>query len=331
MTVTTTQAAGPARIQAEYVLPLRWKDDTEIDDLTAYLLDLAKVVDVTVVDGSASPLLEEHHRAWGAHVRHIPPRPWPGRNGKVRGVMTGLRAARHPFVVLADDDVRHDPTTLARGIGLLEDADLVIPQNVFTSWPWHARWDTGRQLLNRAGPGDYPGTFFVRRDALAEHGYDGDVLFENLEMIRTIEDGGGVVVPAPSLFVGRRPPTSGHFRSQRVRRAYDDLAQPGRLVVEAAVLPVLLLLRHRRRPLAALALSAVLLGEYGRRREDGATAFPASAALWASVWALERAVCIWLALARRAAGGVPYGDGVIVRAATRSRSVPCTGPGVRTD
>ena len=96
-------------------------------------------------------------------MRHLAPEPWPGRNGKVAGVVTGVRCARHERVVVADDDVRYDAASLRAVVAGLDDGELVRPQNVFTSWPWHARWDTGRSLLNRAVSHDHPGTFGVRR------------------------------------------------------------------------------------------------------------------------------------------------------------------------
>ncbi len=48
------------RLVAEYVLPLRWSDDTDLPDLTAYLGDVASWIDVTVVDGSDATLFRAH-------------------------------------------------------------------------------------------------------------------------------------------------------------------------------------------------------------------------------------------------------------------------------
>jgi hypothetical protein len=233
-------------------------------------------------------------------------------------VVTGVRLARHPCVVIADDDVRYSAPVLARVVSALDHADLVVPQNVFTDWPWHARWDTGRQLLNRALGGDYPGTLGVRR-SFAVDGYDGDVLFENLELIRTVARRGGLVRRLDDVFVDREPPSAAHFRSQRVRQAYDSLAQPGRLAVEAALLPALILAVRRPRVLAEFVLAALVLGEIGRRRAGGRSRFPRTAALWTPVWLAERAVCTWLALLQRLRGGVRYSDGRIVKAANPGR------------
>ena len=97
--------------------------------------------------------------------------------------------------------------------------------------------------MNRAFGSDYPGTYVLRRDTfLRMGGYDGDAMFENLEMARTIRAVGGQELRVDDLFVARRPPSAGHFLRQRVRQAYDSLAQPARLLVEVALLPGLVAL-----------------------------------------------------------------------------------------
>jgi hypothetical protein len=317
--------SGPVRLAIEYVLPIKVSADADLTELTAYLHRLADHVDVTVVDGSDSVSFARHHRVWGRVLRHVRPQPWPGANGKVAGVVTGVRAARHEHVVIADDDVRWEPGSLRRAAELLDQADLVRPQNVFRPMPWHARWDTGRSLLNRCFGSDYPGTYALRRSTfLAMGGYDGNVLFENLELSRTVAAAGGREVVDLSLVVTRRPPTARHFLGQRVRQAYDDFAQPGRLVVESALLPGLLLalsrLRSPRRRSALLALAAagalvIACAERGRRRAGGAVHFPRTASLWAPLWLLERAVCIWIALISRLRGGIGYAGGRLTCAA----------------
>ncbi|MET0434087.1 MAG: glycosyltransferase [Cellulomonas sp.] len=308
---------GPALPDAEYVLPLRWADDRDLPDLAAYLGRLVTWLPVTVVDGSDDERFAAHARAFPAAVRHVRPDPHPGRNAKVAGVVTGLRLASADRVVLADDDVRYDLPTLAAVLDRLADADVVRPQNVFDPLPWHARWDTARSLVNRAAGGDYPGTIALRRSALGPEGYDGDVLFENLELLRTARARGGVVRRADDLYVPRRPPTTAHFLGQRPRQAYDSLAQPGRYAAELAVLPaVVLAARRDPRTLLALAAAACALAEVGRRRAGGAARFPASADLLAPAWLLERGVCAWLALVLRTTGGAPYGGSRLPRAAT---------------
>lgn len=313
--------APPGRLAATYVLPL--KATVVQRDLGGYLGELASITEVVVVDASPPPVFAAHAAAWPDDVVHVAvDGDLSCAMGKVAGVLTGLRRASHEAVVIADDDVRYTAGGLARLVGLLADAHAVVPQNYFCPLPWHARWDTARTLLNRAVAHDYPGTLAVRRSAVAAAGgYDGDVMFENLELLRTLRAAGGVVRHAPDLFVRRLPPTAAHFRGQRVRQAYDSLAQPARYAAELAVLPALLV-RVRRRGAAGLVevgVAAVALAEVGRRRHRGRAVFPASTSLWAPAWVAERAVCAWLAIGARARGGVRYGHGRLRRAATSSR------------
>jgi hypothetical protein len=308
-----------------YVLPLRWSSPGDVDELADYLRTIAALVpQVIVVDGSPRDIFDAHHRAFGGVVTHVVPDPdLDFTFGKVNGVHTGMRRAAREHVILADDDVRYDEAALRQVVELLHGADLVRPQNYFDPMPWHAHWDTGRTLLNRMTGGDYPGTLGVRRSSFRRvGGYDGDVLFENLELERTVRAAGGTVAVALGCYVRRLPPTAAHFRSQRVRQAYDELGRPLRLVAWLALVPAASWTVARRRwwPLALGALTATATAELGRRRAGGAARFPATAALLAPAWVLERAVCSWLALAQRVChGGVVYGDTVIRSALTPRR------------
>jgi hypothetical protein len=307
------------------VLPIRARDDEGLDGLTEYLRWLAaQVDDVVVVDGSAPALFAEHARRWRPAVRHLPPHDdLRFASGKVNGVITGVREAAREPVVVADDDVRWDRDGLRRTLRLLDRAEVVCPQNHFDPLPWHAVWDTGRTLIARAVSHDMPGTLGVRRGAfLAMGGYDGDVLFENLELIRTARAAGGTVAAPLDLYVRRLPPTASHFWSQRVRQAYDEFARPLRMAAALAVLPAVALGRRPARTAAAVAALAVAAAEAGRRRGGGRRVFPARTAAAAPAWVAERAVCAWLAVGvRLARGGVPYGDAVMRRAATPSRTL----------
>ncbi|WP_432899854.1 glycosyltransferase [Micromonospora matsumotoense] len=321
-----SRPGAPPRFPVEYVLPLCRADDDGLDELTGYLRTLCRLVDVTVVDGSPPQVYARHAARWHGLLRHLPPDPTVhGVNGKVRGVLTGVAAARHEHVVIADDDVRYDEAGLRAVHRLLDTADLVRPQNYFDPLPWHAWWDTGRTLLNRAFGADWPGTLAVRRSTFrAMGGYDPDVLFENLELVRTVRAYGGTEASPAWLYVRRLPPSVAHFRGQRVRQAYDDLAQPARLLVALAVLPGVLAAVVARRPglLAVGAAGAVAVAEVGRRRAGGPAVFPPATALAAPFWLLERGVCGWLALARRVGrGGVRYAGRRVRRPAHSVRSL----------
>ncbi|WP_408649907.1 glycosyltransferase [Jatrophihabitans sp.] len=302
-----------------YLMPIKSDRGRDIGELARYLNDLSDSARVIVVDGSPPEVFDAHRALLSSAVTHVrPAEDVRFRNGKVNGVVTGFRLCGSDKVVIADDDVRYEPAQLHRLELALDTAELVRPQNYFRPLPWHARWDTARSLLNRAVIGtDFPGTLALRLNPqLRAAGYDGDVLFENLELIRTIRAAGGRERLMPDLYVRRLPPSAGHFVRQRVRQAYDSFAQPGRMILELALLPAFVLLRRRPVRLGALLGAAVGLAEIGRRRGRGHLVFPPQAVWFTPAWLAERSVCSWLALANRVLfGGVRYSGGRIRRAA----------------
>jgi hypothetical protein len=215
--------------------------------------------------------------------------------------------------------------SLSKTISWLNDADVVRPQNYFDPMPWHACIDTARILLNRISGGDWPGTLAIRRSTLLRAGgYDGDVLFENLEMVRTVRAAGGSEAAPLDVYVRRLPPTSDRFWSQRVRQAYDELARPVRLAIWLAILPsgIGLAAAGAWRLLAGALLGSIVAAEIGRRRAGGSRVFSPAASLVAPIWIAERAVCSWLAIAAYVAlGGVPYRGRIITHAATPLREL----------
>lgn len=323
------------KLDLSYVVPIRWRDGAQREELAEYLGRIAPLVaEVIVVDGSEAEVFAANAAAFAGHAIHVPVaegEEW--LMGKVSGVRTGVRLASRERVVIADDDVRYEPEALRRTAELLDRYDLVRPQNYFSRLPWHARWDTARTLLNRCFGRDYPGTLAVRRSRMLAMGmYDGDVLFENLELIRTVRAHGDSVVSPLDLYVARVPPSADHFWGQRTRQAYDDFALPLRMALWLAVVPLLALDWRFSKPMvgkgargrgtaAAMAL-AVAAAERGRRRAGGTAVFPATSSLLAPVWVLERGVCAWLAVLQRLRfGGVRYGDSVIPVAAHPERQL----------
>lgn len=313
---------GSRSTNVAYLLPIKrttYRADAELD---AYLTRIATVADLVIVDGSPPDVFARHAMAWSGLGRHVPvATDLAVPNGKVAGVLTGLRHVRHEAVIIADDDVRYDETGVAAMARALGSAEVVRPQNYYAPLPWHALWDTGRILLNRASSGDWPGTLGVRRSTIvATGGYAGDVLFENLELVRTVVAAGGRTVRADDILVRRIPATTRHFWSQRVRQAYDEIARPRRLAVQLALLPgVLLMLAVPALRLVPLALAAttIAIAERGRRLRGGRAVFPAAASLFAPLWVCERALTAWLAMASRVfRGGMPYAGSILVRAAT---------------
>lgn len=308
----------PGAERATYILPIRAAHGRAASDLAAYLraLDIAQII---VVDGSPADVFELHRRAFPRNVEHVRPLAgMSGKNGKARGVLSGLACAKYDRVIVADDDVRYDADAIRSVLGILDRADVVRPQNYFSPLPWHAALDSARILINRALDGDWPGTLAFRA-SLLPFGYNADVLFENLELVRTIRANGGREALARDVFVRRIPPTAAHFFSQRVRQAYDEFARLPRLLAALAIVPfaILAFALHRRDWLAALAAASIALATIGLLRGAAYRYIPCYCALLAPAWLAERGVCAWLAVYERARfGGVRYSGGVLSRAAS---------------
>jgi hypothetical protein len=307
-----------------YLLPLRRAAQLSDDDLPGYLAGISSMVAETiVVDGSAAPVFAAHAAAFCARITHVRVDPTQfGVNGKVAGVRTGLALALSPFIVIADDDVRYSLAGLQAVRDALERADIVRPQNYFDPLPWHAVLDEGRSLIARATGGDWPGTLALRRAAYDRAGdYDANVLFENLELVRTIRAAGGTERILDATFVRRLPPTTRHYAGQRLRQAYDEWARPARLLVQLALAPLLALLVRRFgiRGLLGAAAAAIGLAELGRQRGGARRFFPLIASLASPIWVLERSVTSWLAISLRLRGGVRYAGQRLQHAATAPR------------
>lgn len=303
-----------------YVLPIRAERPVIDEGFTDYLAWISERAELIVVDGSSHQVFTLHDQHWGKYGTHIVPRGGT-INGKVANVMTGVQLATHERVVIADDDVRFGDE-IERIVSLLDEAEVVRPQNFFDPLPWHAVWDSGRILINRVSGGDWPGTLAVRRSTLlAAGGYAGDVMFENYELAKTVEAVGGRHLLATDLFVRRIPPTLRQFLTQRTRQAYDEFARPCRLAAFLPIAPIfggLALMRRRKALLHAAASTVVFVtvaAEIGRQHGGATARFPARCSLAAPLWLAERSICVWTAVWARVRGGVLYRDCRIRRAA----------------
>jgi hypothetical protein len=308
------------------VLPIR-ADRPLSREFFAYIAWLAGRGEVVLIDRSPAGLFTVTHSLCPSGVVHARPDGDLMRvtGGRAASVLTGMRRATCDAVIVADDDIRYDERALQDVIAALDHADVVLPQNHFAPMPWHAWLDTGRALVNRATGGDWPATLGVRRSAiLRAHGYDGDVGFESLELVRTVVAAGGRAARADAIFVRRLPPPASHFWAERLPQTFEDLAQPPRLAIWLALLPLALVLArlgHAWWIAAALAV-AIVVAEAGRRRAGPRRVFPATASFAAAAWMVERSVSAWFALFALAfRGGIAYRGARIRRAATPLREL----------
>jgi hypothetical protein len=198
--------------------------------------------------------------------------------------------------------------------------------------------EAARMLVNRSvlRHADYPGTCGVRRSAMLRVGhYDGDVLFDNEEIVRHFIVSGASVRHANDFFVLKRPPTLRKWREQRPRQAYEDFSMRAKtagfmavvpLAVLSAVAGIEVLLGYA----AALGVLSVLLAERGRRRGAARSYVPAFVPLYAPLWVLERGLSVYWALYWRfTRGGYPFGDALLSKGVGRAWSAGAKAPGLR--
>ncbi len=315
-----------------YLLPIRRTTYSapETEELRAYFLSLAPTgCELLVIDGSPDAVFQQHAQAWGKICRHLPvERRFGFRNDKVNGVHTGVAAAQGDKIILADDDIRYTPDEIAAVLALLDRFEVVRPQNFLQPLPWWGKTEAARMLVNRATlrTADYPGTCAFRRATMLAHGeYDGDVLFDNEEILRNFAAQGCRITYETDLFVRKRPP---HFRKwleQRPRQAYEDFGLRGKTALFLA-LPFAVILpaicfgwAGAGRSVALLAIVAILVAEVGRRRGRAAEFFPFRVSFFAPLWITERSLSTYLALYwffRH--GGYPFGDRFLSRGVGRA-------------
>jgi hypothetical protein len=325
-----------------YLLPIRRvrAGEPEMTELAEYFARLADAgCEVLVVDGSPPPVFATHARAWGAVCRHLAVDPrYRYLNGKVNGIHTGVDAARCERIIVADDDIRYTADDVARTCRLLDGHDMVRPQNYLSPLPWWARMEAARMLINRGTlrAGDYPGTCAFRRSTMKRLGhYDGDVLFDNEEIVRHFAAAGARIAYAGDFFIHKRPPTLAKWREQRPRQAYEDFGMRAKTTLFAALLPVgiLIALRAGRRPAtlyaALVALASIALARRGRG-DGAARVVPAAIPLWAPLWALERCLSTyWAMYWKLRHGGYPFGDRLLTKGTGRAWSAGARAGGAR--
>lgn len=320
--------------RSTYLLTIRRVrfDEREAEKFGDYFrLIAAAGCEVLVVDGSPRDVFAAHEKTWSGTCRHAPVDPkYEYLNGKVNGIHTGVALATHERIILADDDIRYTPADVLRMIELLDAYEMVRPQNYLSPLPVWARTEAARMLINRAwiAEGDYPGTLGVRRGAMLRVGhYDGDVLFDNEEIVRHFRAHRASICYARDFFILKRPPGLRKWIEQRPRQAYEDFVMRAKTAFFAA-LPLALALawlvagwRWALAFVATVACGAVLVAARGLG--DGAARFfPARLCLYAPLWVAERAASTYWAFYWRVAhGGYPFGDKLLAKGTGRAWGV----------
>jgi len=320
------------QLNCAYVLPLRRTRFNHGDaaSLRLYLATLKEAgCEVIVADGSAPDVFDQYARILDAICRHVPvDRRFGYLNDKVNGIYTGIELASFDRIILADDDIRYSAGNIRSIMRFLDHNDVVRPQNFLYPRPWWAKMETARMLINRAllPAADYPGTCAFRRGRMLASGrYDGDVLFDNEEIIRHLAQDGCSLACANDLFVRKRPPTFRKWIEQRPRQAYEDFGMYLTTTLFFGLLPfsfligVLFGIAGLMVFLLMLSLLATLIAARGRARGKARQFFPAHCCFFASLWVLERTLSTYWALYWYVFhGGYPFGGHILPRGIGRA-------------
>jgi hypothetical protein len=292
-----------------YLLPLRRTSfsRSEAIEWRDYIETLGQAgCTVITVDGSPPEIFAQHAAILGASCFHIPVDPSFGfLNDKVNAIYSGVAFAQPEKIILGDDDIRYGPTTVAEVLQLLDSYEVVRPQNFLAPLPWWGRMESARMLINRATlrAADYPGTCAFRRSTFQRVGYyDGDVLFDNEEMIRHFAERGAIISFATDLFVRKRPPRFRKWLEQRPRQAYEDFGLRIKTSLFLAIVPlgiVITLLFGSRAAslyLILLTLVSIAIAFRGWARGRAREVMPVSSIFFAPVWIAERSLSTYTAL-----------------------------------
>jgi hypothetical protein len=118
-----------------YLLPIRRVSaaTVELADFASYFQMLSEAgCEVLVVDGSPPDIFAGNDRAWSERCRHVTVDPqYPYLNGEVNGIHTGVALTDCEYIIVGDDDIRYTSESVARMVALLEQYELVRPQNYF--------------------------------------------------------------------------------------------------------------------------------------------------------------------------------------------------------
>ena len=310
-----------------YLLPIRRAKflPDECKEFADYFALLANAgCEVIVVDGSPDEVFAEHDRLWSSFCRHAQvDRRFGFLNDKVNGIHTGVERASNEKIILADDDIRYTAAEIDRMLPLLDEFEMVRPQNFLSPLPWWARIESARMLINRAALriGDYPGTCAFRRSTMLRVGhYDGDVLFDNEELVRHFARAGAKIDYAIDFFILKRPPTLRKWKEQRPRQAYEDFGLRAKTALFLA-LPILLIASAIFGSISGficciiiLSIFAVALACAGGARGVASEYIPAWTCLYAPLWIFERAFSTyWAVYWHLRHGGYPFGDKLLTK------------------
>ena len=242
----------------------------------------------------------ERHLRWVGRHLHMP-------GGPVDLVRSATAVSACEKVIVATDDIRYTPESIARLCALLDAHEVVEPQDYLDPLPWWGTIDAARILLHRAiePQPDHGATFGFRR-AVVRSLRNLTTPEANSDPVRRLSGHGAEVHPAGDVFVRREPRALPDWLADRPRVAGADFVLPIKTAFFLSVVPLLLLLailgglQLASGYASVIAFASVALALRGR---SGASSFfPLRACLFAPLWVFERSLSVYWALFRKLRG-----------------------------
>jgi hypothetical protein len=283
----------------------------DLRDLASYLSTISVAgCEAIVVDGSPTPIFESNRAVLRWVSRHLAARP-RHRNftGGIDAVRTAVDVSSCDKIIVADENVRYQPDAIERVCNLLDQHEVVEPQDYFEPLPWWSGIEAGRMLVHRGVEPlpDHGATFGIRKSSIRGlRGVDIIAWSNGEDAVRRLASQGAEVFSACDVFVRRLPPPLDHWLLDRPRQAAGDFAMPVKTAFFFALLPIAIVLatfggiRLAGGYAGAIAFASMVLAVRGR---GGATTFfPLRACLCAPLWVFERSVSVYWALFRKLQG-----------------------------
>ncbi len=298
--------------RGSYVIAIERTEGTANDllPLAQYLSQVGVFgCDVIIVDGSPRAQFDENRCVLRWVGRHIAARRGHRHPSGIDPVAAAIECAAHEKVIVADHTVRYSEGCIEQLCKLLDQHEVVVPQNYLDPLSWWGAIEAGRILVHRGiEPSGDGGTFGFRRSAIRALRSIDSHLDTAEEPLLRLENQGAELYAAGDVFVRREPPTLHDWLRDLPREAGAELAMPARGAFFFALIPMCLLLAMTGGIGIAgsftigIALCALALALRGRA--GAGDFFPLRACLCAPLWVLERSFCVYWALLRKLRPGV---------------------------
>src|SRR5581483_2454225 len=293
--------------RGSYVIAIERTDGTAADllPLAQYLSQVAVYgCDVIIVDGSPRELFEENRSVLRWVGRHVATRRTHRHEAGIDPVAAAIDFASYEKVIVADHAVRYSEGCIETLCALLDQHEVVVPQNYLDPLPWWGAIEAGRILVHRGiEPSGDGGTFGFRRSAVrALRSIDSHLDAADRPLHR-LENQGAELYSAGDVFVRREPPRLHEWLRDLPRSASAELATPLRGAFFFTLIPMSLVLAMMGGLgiagsfTLAIAIAALVLAMRGRI--GAGDFFPLRTCLCAPLWVLERSLSVYWALLRK--------------------------------